>query len=100
MLTVYSSRLQSFSRYSFKKSLGKSYPRHCCEARIEEFKEPQPDDKKPITRIRTAISVERDSQKGIVVGKDGAMIKDVGSEAREKLEEFLHEKVFFALMFG
>jgi len=79
--------------------LGKELP-NCCEVRIEEFKEPQPDDMKPITRRRADISVERDSQKGIVVGKDGAMIKDVGSEAREKLEEFLQEKVFLALMFG
>jgi len=76
--------------------LGKELP-YCCEVRIEEFKEPLPDDKKPITRIRAAICVERDSQKGIVVGKGGAMIKDVGSEAREKLEEFLQEKVFLSL---
>ena len=48
-------------------------------------------------RIRATICVERDSQKGIVVGKGGAKIKQVGVEAREKLEEFLQEKVFLNL---
>jgi GTP-binding protein Era len=50
-----------------------------------------------LTRIKASIHVERDSQKGIVVGKGGAMIKDVGVQAREKVEEFLQEKVFLNL---
>lgn len=50
-----------------------------------------------MTRIKASIHVERDSQKGIVVGKGGAMIKDVGVQAREKVEEFLQEKVFLNL---
>ena len=50
-----------------------------------------------MTRIKASIHVERDSQKGIVVGKGGAMIKDVGVQAREKVEEFLQEKVFLKL---
>jgi len=96
--SLYSSRLKSFARYSFFKAWERvTLGRYCCEARIEEFKEPQPDDKEPITRIRADISVERDSQKGIIAGKGGAMIKDVGSEVREKLEEFLQEKVFLSL---
>ena len=41
--------------------------------------------------------MERDSQKGIVVGKGGVKIKEVGIEAREKLEEFLQEKVWLEM---
>lgn len=37
--------------------------------------------------------MERDSQKGIVVGKGGQKIKDVGVDARKELEEFLQGKV-------
>ena len=76
--------------------LGKELP-YCCEVRIDEFKEPNQSDKRPLTRIKASIHVERDSQKGIVVGKGGAMIKDVGVQAREKVEEFLQEKVFLNL---
>lgn len=60
---------------------------------IDSFKEPKPNDKHSLIRIQATICVERDSQKGIVVGKGGVKIKEVGIEAREKLEEFLQEKV-------
>jgi len=76
--------------------LGKELP-YCCEVRIDEFKDPNPDDKQPLIRIRATVCVERDSQKGIVVGKGGAKIKEVGIDARAKLEEFLMEKVFLNL---
>ncbi len=46
-----------------------------------------------MTRILATICVERESQKGIVVGKGGVKIKDIGIEARKQLEEFLQEKV-------
>ena len=65
--------------------------------RIDGFTEPKPEDKRPITRIRASICVERDSQKGIVVGKGGSKIKEVGVEARKELEEFLQEKVHLDL---
>jgi len=77
-------------------NLGKELP-YCCEVRIEDFKEPKIEDKQKITRIRATICVERDSQKGIVVGKGGAKIKEVGIEARKQLEEFLQEKVHLEL---
>ncbi len=77
-------------------TLGKELP-YCCEVTINEFKEPKEGDKRPVIRIRATINVERDSQKGIVVGKGGAKIKEVGVQAREKLEEFLQEKVFLNL---
>lgn len=59
------------------------------EVSIEEFK-----DEEKIIRIRAIIYVERDSQKGIIIGKAGASLKKVGSEARKDLEEFFSKKVF------
>jgi small GTP-binding protein len=78
-------------------TLKKELP-YCCEVRIDEFKEPKPDDKKQVIRIKASIFVERDSQKLIVIGKGGSQIKEVGSAAREKLEDFLETKVFLDLM--
>lgn len=48
--------------------------------------------------IYAVIFVERDSQKGIIVGKGGAMIKQVGTEARADLERLLGSKVYLDLM--
>ena len=59
------------------------------EVKIDSFK-----DEKDIARIRAIIYVERDSQKGIIIGKGGASLKKVGVEARKDLEEFLGKKVF------
>lgn len=47
-----------------------------------------------IVRIEATIHVERDSQKGIVIGKGGAKLKEIGSSARADLEDFLGVKVF------
>ena len=59
---------------------------------IEGFEEePQ------ITRISAVILVERDGQKGIVIGKQGAMLKRIGTAARHSLEDFLDTKVFLKL---
>ena len=79
-------------RGSLFRKLGKELP-YCCEVRINEFREPRPNDPKPVARIQATIFVERDTQKGIVVGKGGKMIKEVGVDAREQLEDFLQEKV-------
>jgi GTPase Era involved in 16S rRNA processing len=73
-------------------TLNKELP-YCCEVRIDEFKEPKPEDTKPMIRIKASIYVERDSQKLIVIGKGGAQIKLVGVMARKKLEDFLQSKV-------
>jgi GTP-binding protein Era len=43
------------------------------------------------------IYVERDSQKGIIIGKDGSLLKKVGSEARLEIENLLEKKVFLNL---
>jgi len=50
-----------------------------------------------ITRISAEIIVERDSQKNILIGKGGSMIKKVGTYARQDIEEFLDQKVFLEL---
>jgi GTP-binding protein Era len=50
-----------------------------------------------IIRIRSVIMVERDTQKGIVIGHKGAAIKRVGSEARKDLEYFFGKKVYLDL---
>ncbi|HET6465091.1 MAG TPA: GTPase Era [Nitrospiria bacterium] len=60
---------------------------------MEEFKE---EPRKPV-HIRAVILVERDSQKGILIGKKGEMLKTVGTEARIELEALLGTKVFLEL---
>jgi len=50
-----------------------------------------------VLHIRAAILVERESQKEIVIGKAGAVLKQVGSEARRDLEELVDSKVFLEL---
>jgi len=59
------------------------------EVVITAFKEEE-----KITRISAEIIVERDSQKNILIGKGGAMLKKVGTEARKDIEKFLDQKVF------
>jgi GTP-binding protein Era len=59
------------------------------EVGIESFK-----DEETIIRIRATIYVERDSQKGILIGKGGSSLKKVGTEARKSLESFFGKKVF------
>ena len=50
-----------------------------------------------LLEIRATIYVERDSQKGIVIGKGGSTIKAVGTEAREEIETLFGRKVFLEL---
>jgi len=62
------------------------------EVIITSFKE-----ETKIIRISGEIIVERDSQKNIIIGTGGAMIKKVGTYARHDIEEFLQKKVFLEL---
>jgi GTPase len=48
-------------------------------------------------RVQATIMVERDSQKGIVIGKKGALLKQVGTEARKDIEMLLGSKVYLEL---
>jgi GTPase len=62
------------------------------EIEIESFKE-----EKAIIKIRAVIHVTRDSQKGIIIGHKGSMLKRVGTEARRDMEGFFNKKVFLEL---
>lgn len=53
--------------------------------------------RKNLERIYASVFVERDSQKGIIIGKGGAAIKEVGTQARKDLEVLLGKKVFLDL---
>ena len=59
---------------------------------IDSFKEVP-----PLVRIEASILVERESQKGILIGRGGAMLKSIGSAARREIEAFLGTKVYLGL---
>ncbi len=62
---------------------------YACQVEIEEYKESE-----TITHIRALIVVERDSQKGILIGKKGEMLKRIGRDSRLDIEAFIGQKVF------
>ncbi len=62
---------------------------YSCQVEIEEYKE-----EPGLTRIRALIIVERDSQKGIIIGKGGEMLKRIGKDARLEIEKFIDQRVF------
>jgi GTPase len=64
---------------------------------IERFDESEREGDRPIVRIYARIIVERGSQKGIVIGKGGAMLKRIGQLAREDIEQLLGCKVYLEL---
>ena len=59
---------------------------------IQEFKE-----KTTLVKIRAEIVVQRETQKGILLGEGGSMIKKLGTDARKDIEAFLGQKVFLEL---
>ena len=65
---------------------------YAVEIETEDFKE-----ENNIIKIRSVIMVERDSQKGIIIGHKGAALKRIGSEARKDLEAFFDKKIFLEL---
>jgi GTPase len=62
------------------------------EIEIEGFIEEE-----KIYRIRALIHVARESQKGIIIGHNGSMLKKVGTEARKDMEDFFRRKIFLEL---
>jgi GTP-binding protein Era len=62
---------------------------YSCEVVISEFKEEE-----DIIRLRAEIYVERQSQKGILIGKKGSALKKIGTAARIDMEQFFQKKVF------
>jgi len=59
---------------------------------VAEFKQ-----KSTLVKIRAEIIVQRESQKAIIIGEGGKMIKQIGSEARKEIEQFIDQKVFLEL---
>ena len=62
---------------------------YVCEAAVEYFKE-----KEESIYIKALIYVERDSQKGIIIGKQGKALKKVSTEARKTLEKFFQKSIY------
>ncbi|MBQ2190610.1 MAG: GTPase Era [Paludibacteraceae bacterium] len=62
------------------------------EVEVESFHEEE-----DIIRISAVIFCERDSQKGIIIGKSGSALKRVGSQARKDIEDFFQKQVFLQL---
>lgn len=65
---------------------------YVCEAAVEYFKETNGS-----IYIKALIFVERDSQKGIIIGHEGAALKRVATEARRELEKFFDKKIFLEI---
>ena len=65
---------------------------YVCEAVVEQFKE---DDGK--IYIKALIYVERDSQKGIIIGHEGSALKRVATDARRELEKFFGKRIFLEI---
>ena len=59
---------------------------------VQEYKE-----KTTLTKIRAEIIVQRETQKGIILGESGSMIKKLGTAARQDIEAFIDNKVFLEL---
>jgi GTP-binding protein Era len=70
---------------------------YSCAVGIEEFDESQRTDRGGLVRISAVIFVERETQKGIVIGKGGQMLKKIGTQARHSMERLLGSKVFLSL---
>ena len=67
---------------------------HAVGVQVDEM---QHDSKRGLYSIYATIYVERDSQKGIIIGKQGERIKVIGTQAREDLERFLADRVYIDL---
>lgn len=70
---------------------------HSIAVRIEEMKEKKDKQNNELYYIRAFIYVERKSQKSIIIGKNGRMLKKIGQSARKEIEAFLQKKVFLDL---
>ncbi|MBR3977549.1 MAG: GTPase Era [Bacteroidaceae bacterium] len=65
---------------------------YVCEAAVEYFKESESK-----IYIKAIIYVERDSQKGIIIGHEGVALKRVATDARKELEKFFGKKIFLEI---
>lgn len=85
--------IAEFIREKILRSFNDEVP-HAIGVKVEELEYQKKSD---LTRIYATIFVERDSQKGIIIGKKGAAIKKIGSEARADLEHLLGTRVYLDL---
>lgn len=83
--------VSEFVREAAFANLGQELP-YSLAAEVEEFRE----DRDPVY-IRVTMYVERESQKGMVVGKGGRTIKALGAQARTRIEELLQRRVYLDL---
>jgi GTP-binding protein Era len=65
---------------------------YSCEVVVDSFKEGE-----PVTRIEATVFVSRESQKAIILGRQGKAIKKLGTEARKEIEAFLEKHIFLGL---
>lgn len=79
-------------REKFINSLREEVP-HSLAVLIDEFTQRT----KKLTYIRAQVLVERESQKEIVIGKNGSVLKQAGTKARQELENLLEKKVFLEI---
>lgn len=70
---------------------------YSCEVGIESYQETATKTGEPLARIRATIYVLRESQKAILLGKNGEAIKRLGTLARADIEKFIQSKVFLEL---
>ena len=84
-------RAEEMIREALLERLGQEVP-YAVAVRVESW-----EDRPRITHIDAVIVVERDSQKGIVIGKGGQMLKRIGQAAREQLETLLGRRIMLRL---
>ena len=65
---------------------------HAVAVLVDDFEESE-----KLLKIRATIYVEREGQKGILIGRGGSMMKEIGTSARKELEELLGVKIFLEL---
>lgn len=83
--------MQEIIREKILLSYQKEIP-YSVEVEVEEFREEE-----KVINIRALIHVSRESQKGIIIGHQGKMLKKVGTEARGDAEEFFGKKIFLQI---
>ncbi len=83
--------VQELIRKQLILQLGDEIP-YSCAVEIEDYKELD-----KLDRIEAMIYVERESQKGMVIGKSGEKIKEIGKESRAEIETLIGKKVFLGL---
>ena len=88
-----SERIAEFIREAALEGVSDELP-HSIAVTVDDLVER---DDKDLLEIYANLFVERDSQKGIIIGKGGARLKEVGATARAQIEQLLGRKVYLAL---